>query len=207
VDILTNSRSAATTPSAVLGPFYLDGPPETPQGADLGAGLPGVPLYTEVRVVSQGGHPLAGAVVDVWQANADGYYDMQLPDLEGPVLRARFRTDNLGTLRYWSILPSDYPVPTDGPVGEMLAAADRHAYRAAHVHFLINAAGHQQLVTQLFPTTSKYLDSDAVFGVKQPLIVEFADPGGRTPGGREVAGPWRRLDYTFTLAPIPAATD
>jgi alcohol dehydrogenase class IV/protocatechuate 3,4-dioxygenase beta subunit len=204
VDILGNSRSTGTTPSAVLGPFYLEGPPETPQGTDIGAGLDGVPLFTEVRVVSQTGEPLADAVVDVWQSNKDGFYDVQLPEVEGPVLRARFRTDDDGLLRYWSILPSDYPIPSDGPVGEMLAAANRHAYRAAHVHFLINAVGHQQLITQLFPASSKYLDSDAVFGVKQPLIVEFTNPGGPTPDGRKVAGEWRRLDYAFTLARIPA---
>ncbi|PWR12652.1 alcohol dehydrogenase [Micromonospora acroterricola] len=204
VDILGNSRNTGTTPSAVLGPFYVEGPPETPQGTDIGAGLDGVPLLTEVRVVSDTGEPLAGAVVDVWQSNKDGFYDVQLPEVEGPVLRARFRTDDDGLLRYWSILPSDYPIPTDGPVGEMLAATNRHAYRAAHVHFLINAVGHQQLITQLFPADTTYLDSDAVFGVKQPLIVEFTNPGGSTPDGREIAGEWRRLDYTFTLARVPA---
>jgi maleylacetate reductase len=207
VDILGNSRNTGTTPSAVLGPFYLAGPPETAQGTDIGAGLDGVPLFTEVRVVSPTGEPLAGAIVDVWQSNQDGFYDVQLPELEGPVLRARFRTDDDGRLRYWSILPSDYPIPTDGPVGEMLAAASRHAYRAAHVHFLINAVGHQQLITQLFPSASTYLHSDAVFGVKQPLIVEFANPGGSTPDGREVTGEWRRLDYTFTLARAAARTE
>jgi len=205
VDILGNSRSTGTTPSAVLGPFYVEGPPETAQGTDIGAGLDGVPLFTEVRVVSDTGKPLAGAVVDVWQSNRDGFYDVQLPEVEGPVLRARFRADDDGLLRYWSILPSDYPIPTDGPVGEMLAATNRHPYRAAHVHFLINTAGHQQLVTQLFPTGSAYLDSDAVFGVKPPLIVEFANPGGPTPDGRTVTGEWRRLDYTFTLARVPAS--
>ncbi|MEU4475152.1 maleylacetate reductase and hydroxyquinol 1,2-dioxygenase domain-containing protein [Micromonospora sp. NPDC023888] len=204
VDILGNSRNTGSTPSAVLGPFYVQGPPETPQGADIGAGLDGMPLFTEVRVVSDAGEPLAGAVVDVWQSNKDGFYDVQLPEVEGPVLRARFRTDDDGLLRYWSILPSDYPIPTDGPVGEMLAATNRHAYRAAHVHFLIDAAGHEQLVTQLFTTDSAYLGSDAVFGVKQPLIVEFTNPGGPTPDGRTVAGEWRRLDYTFALARVPA---
>jgi protocatechuate 3,4-dioxygenase beta subunit len=200
VDVLTNSRTPDTTPSAVLGPFYVDGPPETPQGADLAAGLPGTPLWTDVRVTDTHDVPVAEAIVDVWQSNEDGFYDVQLPDLDGPVLRARFHTDDDGRLRFWTIVPSEYPIPQDGPVGAMLAAVGRHPFRAPHVHFMISAPGHHRLVTQLFVAGGEYLDSDTVFGVKPTLVVDFEPHDGPTPDGRTVDGRWCTLEYAFRIA-------
>ena len=203
VDVLTNSRTPDTTPSAVLGPFYVDGPPETPQGADLAAGLPGTPLWTDVRVTNTHDVPVAEAIVDVWQSNEDGFYDVQLPDLDGPVLRARFRTDDEGRLRFWTIVPSAYPIPADGPVGQMLDAVGRHPFRAPHVHFMIAKPGYRTLITQLFVRGGEYLDSDTVFGVKDGLIVDFAEQTGTPPDGRALAH-WRRLDFTFRISGSPA---
>ncbi len=200
VDLLTNSRTPDTTPSAVLGPFYLPGPPEAAPGDDLGAGLSGPPLWVDVQVSDLDGAAIAGAIVDVWQSNKDGFYDVQLKDLEGPSLRARFHSDAEGRVRFWTILPSEYPIPGDGPVGQLLAAAGRHPYRAPHLHFLITAPGHKRLVTQLFVDGGAYLDSDTVFGVKDDLIVDFAPQTGPTPDGRAIEGEWRRVDYTFHLA-------
>jgi maleylacetate reductase len=199
VDMLTNSRTPDTTPSAVLGPFYVEGPPEVPQGADISGGLPGVPLWTDVRIAGPDGTPVPGAVVDVWQSNQDGYYDVQLPDLEGPVLRARLRSDGAGRVAFWSILPSEYPIPDDGPVGQMLRATGRHPYRAPHLHFMISAPGYRRLVTQLFVAGGPYLDSDTVFGVKDDLIVDFTPHDGPTPDGRAVGGEWRSVEFTFHL--------
>lgn len=201
VDVLTNSRTPDSTPSAVLGPFYVEGPPELPQGSDIARGLAGTPLYVDVLVTSSTNQAVADAVVDVWQSNDDGFYDVQLPDLDGPVLRGRLRTDAEGRLRFWSILPSEYPIPVDGPVGAMLAATRRHPYRAPHLHFMIKAPGYRQLITQLFVRGGRYLDSDAVFGVKDELIVDFAPRTGPTPDGRAVDGDWRELAFTFRLAP------
>ncbi|WP_052026077.1 maleylacetate reductase and hydroxyquinol 1,2-dioxygenase domain-containing protein, partial [Amycolatopsis vancoresmycina] len=184
VDVLTNSRTPDTTPSAVLGPFYVDGPPETPQGTDLAAGLPGTPLPVDIRVVDTDDEPVAAAVVDVWQSNEDGFYDVQLPEVDGPVLRARFRTDADGRLRFRTIVPSAYPIPADGPVGQMLDVVGRHPYRAPHVHFMIAKPGYRTLITQLFVAGGEYLDSDTVFGVKDGLIVDFT-------GG---------LDFTFRIS-------
>ncbi|GAA2787447.1 maleylacetate reductase and hydroxyquinol 1,2-dioxygenase domain-containing protein [Crossiella cryophila] len=198
VDILTNSRTPDTTPSAVLGPFYVDGPPETPHGADLAAGLPGTPMFADITVTDIDGAPVADAVVDVWQANEDGFYDVQLPDLDGPVLRARFHTNALGKLTFAAILPAEYPIPEDGPVGQLLAAVGRHPYRAPHVHFMIAKPGYRTLVTQLFVRGGRYLDSDTVFGVKTGLIVDFPAHQGPAPDGRP--GPWRSLDFTFRIA-------
>jgi len=199
VDALTNSRSPLTTPSAVLGPFYVEGPPAMEHGADISGGLDGEPLWVSTAIVDVDGAPVPGAVVDVWQANKDGFYDVQLPDLDGPVLRARFVTDDQGRLTFWTTLPKEYPVPEDGPVGQMLGGTNRHPYRAPHVHFMIMAPGHHTLVTQLFVQGGRYLDSDTVFGVKDGLIVDFPVAEGTPPAGREVTGGWRRLDYTFRI--------
>ncbi|MGQ5635672.1 MULTISPECIES: maleylacetate reductase and hydroxyquinol 1,2-dioxygenase domain-containing protein [unclassified Streptomyces] len=202
VDLLTNSRTPHTTPSAVLGPFYVAGPPETPLGSDISGGLHGTPLWVDVRVTDTDARPLKDAVVDVWQSNEDGFYDVQLPDLDGPVLRARLRSDGDGRITFWSILPAHYPIPADGPVGQMLDAVGRHPYRAPHLHFMFDAPGHRRLVTQLFVAGGAYLDSDTVFGVKDALVVGFTPQSGPTPDGRRVDGEWRRLDYTFRLAPL-----
>ncbi|POX36345.1 alcohol dehydrogenase [Streptomyces sp. Ru73] len=201
VDLLTNSRTAESTPSAVLGPFYVEGPPPLPNGADLAEGLPGTPLHASVRITDLEGKPLAGAVADVWQSNEDGYYDVQLPDLDGPQLRARFRADDEGRIRFRSILPSEYPIPDDGPVGRMLAATGRHPYRAPHVHFMISAPGRRTLVTQLFVAGGAHIDDDCVFGVKDALVVDFPEHHGPAPDGSAADGPWRSLEYTFRLAP------
>lgn len=143
--------------------------------------------------------------MDVWQSNQDGFYDVQLPDLDGPVLRVRFTTGADGRFTFWSILPSEYPIPDDGPVGETLSAVGRHPYRAPHVHFLINAPGYQHLITQLFVRGGAYLDGapgqrDAVFGVKDDLITDFVPRTGPTPDGKPVDGEWRRLESTFRVA-------
>jgi len=205
VDLLTNSRSPHATSSAVLGPFYVDGPPEVAHGTDISTGLPGTPLWTDVKITDLQGLPLPRVTVDVWQSNKDGFYDVQLPDLEGPVLRARLRTGDDGRVTFWSILPSAYPIPDDGPVGELLRAAGRHPFRAPHLHFLIDAPGHRRLVTQLFVSGGAYLDSDAVFGVKTDLVVDFAPQHGPTPDGRVVEGEWRLLEFTFRIAPEEAS--
>jgi protocatechuate 3,4-dioxygenase beta subunit len=198
VDLLTNSRTPDSTPSAVLGPFYVEGPPELPDGADLAAGTRGGELVVADLVVqTPDGRPVAGAVVDVWQADDDGFYDVQL-DLDGPVLRGRFSTDESGHLGFRTILPPPYPIPDDGPVGQMLTATGRHPMRAPHIHFRIAAEGHAPLVTQLFVEGGDYLDSDTVFGVKEPITVPFPVQTGPAPDGRD--GPWRRLTYTFHLA-------
>lgn len=200
VDVLTNSRTPDTTSSAVLGPFYTEGPPELAQGTDVSAGKKGTPLWVDVVVTGTDDHPVPGALVDVWQSDEDGFYDLQLPEEDGPVLRGRFRTDDDGRLRFRSILPAAYPIPADGPVGSMLDATGRHPYRAPHLHFLIMAEGYRELITQLFVAGGAHLDSDAVFGVKEDLIVEFVPRTGPMPDGTDPGGPWRELTFTFRIA-------
>lgn len=146
---------------------------------------------------SADGTSLADAIVDTWHSDSEGYYDVQKPDAMMR-LRARFRTDAAGRFAFRTIVPSWYPIPTDGPVGRMLKAQGRHPYRPAHIHFLIAAPGHRTLVTHVFVAGDPYLDSDAVFGVKVALVRDL-EPAAERPGFTK---PARRLTYDFALAPL-----
>ena len=203
VDAINHRQPDGATETTVLGPFHFLGAPEPPNGADIAAGLPGERLFVDGRVVSaRDGAPIAGAVVEVWQADDDGHYDVQRPDLDGMALRATFHSDETGRFHFWSIMPAPYPIPDDGPVGDLIAATGRHPFRPAHVHFMISADGHEKLVTHLFADDSPHLDSDAVFGVKSSLIRPFApQPPGLAPDGSMQTAAWRRLDHTFGLKP------
>src|SRR5262249_32032748 len=154
----------------------------------------------EGSVSAVGGRPAAGATVNVWQAGDDGLYDVQRPESNETTLRARFTTDAAGQFHFWSVQPKFYSVPVDGPVGEFLKATRRKPFRPAHLHFRVSADTCEPLVTHLFVAGDKYLDSDAVFGVKHSLIADYhREPAGLAPGGRKLDAPWRRLRYDFTL--------
>jgi hydroxyquinol 1,2-dioxygenase len=200
VDAIDHPASAGTTESTVLGPFYVVSAPEMPPGSDVSGGLRGEPLYVEGTVCSSNGRPIANAVVDTWHSDDDGFYDVQRPELSAPALRGRFRTDASGRFYFWSIVPKFYPIPDDGPVGEMLTATARHPFRPAHVHFMISAPRHETLITHVFAADSPYLDGDAVFGVKDTLVREFTrEAPGTGPHGKTVNKPWRKLSYSFAL--------
>jgi len=203
VDAINHLLPKATTETTVLGPFFVDKQPVEEQGADIARGAPGQPLYVEAQFSSVDGKPLKGAVVDVWQSDSEGFYDVQRNDLDAPQLRARFLADAEGRLRFWTIMPTAYPIPDDGPVGDMLKATARHPWRPAHLHFMAAAPGHTTLVTHVFVAGDKYLESDAVFGVKDSLIDPYPEqPATQAPpDGRNLNGPWRRLRYAFRLGP------
>lgn len=192
VDAINHRGEADLTPTTVLGPFYLDDPRVLEPGADIAQGEAGTPLDVDVQVGSADGRPLAGALVDVWQASADGLYDVQSPDRPGQSLRGRLRTDEAGRLRFRTIVPCAYPIPDDGPVGDLLAATRRHPWRPAHIHFRIEAEGHETLVTHVFIAGDRYLESDAVFSVKDGLVADLGAP--------EDAAAGRELRYVFRLA-------
>jgi hydroxyquinol 1,2-dioxygenase len=199
VDAINHRQSQGATETTVLGPFYVQAPAVFPLGADISGGMKGEPLFVSGTVASTNGSPLAGAAVDVWHSDADGYYDVQHEHGES-AMRARLVADEEGRFHFWSIKPSAYPIPHDGPVGEMLAAQNRHAYRPAHVHFMIHAPGHETLVTHVFAAGDPYLDSDVVFGVKDSLVREFAEHGpGTAPDGRRLDRRYASLAYDFTL--------
>jgi hydroxyquinol 1,2-dioxygenase len=202
VDAINHGGGEGTTESTVLGPFYVEGTPELPHGADISAGMEGEPLFVSGTVNTADGKPLGGAIVDVWHSDDDGHYDVQKPAgaLQG---RARFRTDAGGRFHFWTIKPAAYPIPDDGTVGDMLKAQGRHPWRPAHVHFMIEAPGFARLVTHVFAAGDRYLDEDAVFGVKDSLIRDFTGhPPGKAPDGREMSRPYSHLHYDFGLKPI-----
>jgi hydroxyquinol 1,2-dioxygenase len=201
VDAINHRQPEGVTETTVLGPFYVKDPPVFPDGADLASPeTKGERVYVEASFTASDGAPIAGAAVDVWQSDGDGFYDVQRLELAGANLRGRLFAGADGKVRLWSITPQYYPIPHDGPVGELLAATKRHPYRPAHLHFMVSAPGYETLVTHIFVAGDPYLESDPVFGVKKSLIDPFPEqPAGAAPDGREMTEPWRRLIYRFTL--------
>lgn len=174
VDTITNRAVGSATESTILGPFHMIDSPPRRLGEDIALPGSGEPTLVTGRVVSADGTPLPGALVDVWQADADGFYDVQVPEsVPQGTLRGLFTCDEHGRFHFRTILPSPYPIPVDGPVGQLLTAAARHPYRPAHIHFIAGAASHAPLTTHIFVAGSPYLESDAVFGVKDSLIADF----------------------------------
>jgi hydroxyquinol 1,2-dioxygenase len=205
VDAINHRPLEGVTETTVLGPFYVPSIAERPHDSDIAGASQGTPLHVIAHVRNPAGQPIANAWVDVWQADDDGYYDVQKPEQEEN-LRARFRTDAEGRVSFWSIVPTSYPIPHDGPVGKMLKAVGRHPYRPAHIHFMIGKDGYETLVTHLFIAGDQYLESDAVFGVKNELVVELdeAEAGWSASGDRRPAH--KRLEHSFGLRPVPTAS-
>ncbi len=178
VDAINHRRPDGATENTVLGPFHVDGAPERALGDSICLDGKGAPCVVSGTVTDEDGNPIAGAKVDVWQTNDDGFYDVQQPGVQPDMnMRGLFTTDENGRYHYTTVKPLPYSIPTDGPVGDMLVAMGRHAMRPAHIHYIVTAPGYETLVTHIFPTGDPYLDSDAVFGVKESLIVEFEDDG------------------------------
>ncbi|ABD07951.1 Intradiol ring-cleavage dioxygenase [Rhodopseudomonas palustris HaA2] len=204
VDAVNHRERGGATETTVLGPFYVGEHKPMPHGADIAEGVEGERMYVQSRVTDLSGNPLAGVPVDVWHADDDGFYDSQKQSYaeEGPSLRARFVTDGDGRIAFRTILPCSYPIPIDGPVGELILASQRHPMRPAHVHFLVDAPGYEPLITHVFIEGDKYLESDAVFGVKDDLIstIELRDDAVM-PDGRAASGPWHLMTYEFRLKP------
>jgi hydroxyquinol 1,2-dioxygenase len=185
VDAINHRLPGTATETTVLGPFYVAHAPEVPRGARISAPEEGRPLLIEGCVRSVDGHVLANASVDIWHSDGAGFYDVQKDEVKLSS-RARVRTDEAGCFWVLGAVPAAYPIPNDGPVGQMLQAQGRHPFRPAHVHFMIAASGHETLVTHLFLAESDYLDSDVVFGVKDSLIevLGTSEPGTTLYGAR-----------------------
>ncbi|MGY1685477.1 MULTISPECIES: intradiol ring-cleavage dioxygenase [unclassified Geodermatophilus] len=197
-----NHRSGGTgTESTVLGPFHQVESPERQLGDDIALDGRGTPCLVSGRVTGPDGEPLAGATVDVWQANADGFYDVQQPDVQPPGnLRGLFTADDDGRFWFRSVVPRWYPIPDDGPVGQLLAATGRHPNRPAHLHVIAAAPGYRPVTTHVFVADSPYLDSDAVFGVKESLVrdVPEVDDAERA-AALGLPNPFRTLTVDVTL--------
>ncbi|KJC46809.1 hydroxyquinol 1,2-dioxygenase [Bradyrhizobium sp. LTSP885] len=204
VDAVNHRDRDGATETTVLGPFYVGEHKVAPHGTDISASLPGERMFVQSRVTDLEGKPLANVPVDIWHADDDGFYDSQKPSYatEGPSSRARFVTDADGRFFFRTIVPCSYPIPTDGPVGQMITQTNRHPMRPAHVHFLVNAKGYEPLITHVFMEGDKYIDSDVVFGVKDELIAAVekrTDPV--MPDGKTSDGPWNLMTYEFRVKP------
>jgi hydroxyquinol 1,2-dioxygenase len=203
VDAINNRKPSGASESTVLGPFHVADAPELPMGADICLDQKGDPMLVHGRILDTQGNPIAGAKIDVWQANDEGFYDVQQKGLQPDFnLRGVFRTGPDGRYHFRGVKPKFYPIPDDGPVGKLLGALGRHPYRPAHLHFIIEAEGHAKLVTHIFDPDDPYIASDAVFGVKESLMAEFkpvSDPAKAKAAGFD--GPYFDTEFDFVLAP------
>ncbi|MFD5625980.1 intradiol ring-cleavage dioxygenase [Streptomyces sp. NPDC127072] len=204
VETINGHREPGATESTVLGPFHMTESPVRALGANIDLMGTGEPCVVSGRVLAPDGTPLPGAVLDVWQADPEGFYDVQRPDVQ-PAGNGRglFTADADGHFWFRSCVPSPYPIPTDGPVGKLLKATDRHPYRPAHIHFIASADGHAPVTTHIFVAGSRYLDSDAVFAVKDSLVQDFAetdDPSLAREFG--VPNPFRYARFDLVLEPV-----
>lgn len=199
---INNEAIGDATEATVFGPFFVEGSPGIEPGGDISSGAPGQPCWVEGTVRDTDGAPVAGARIEVWEADDDGLYDVQYGD-ERTAARGHLFTREDGSYRFWAITPTPYPIPHDGPVGRMLEATGRSPMRAAHLHFLVAAPGHRTLVTHIFVSGDELLSSDAVFGVKDSLVRDFdvQTAGTPTPDGREIEGSWSRTVFDIVLAP------
>ena len=178
VDAINHRRPGGATENTVLGPFHVAGAPERANGDSICLDGKGAPCTVEGRVLDEAGNPIAGAKVDVWQTNDDGLYNVQQLDVQPEMnMRGIFTTDEAGRYAFVTVKPLPYSIPTDGPVGRMLDAMGRHAMRPAHIHYIVTAPGYETLVTHIFNQDDPYLESDAVFGVKESLITTFEPEG------------------------------
>ncbi|WP_137897191.1 intradiol ring-cleavage dioxygenase [Sphingomonas sp. 2SG] len=201
VDGLNHQRPAGATENTVLGPFHVANAPRRQLGDSISADNKGEPTLVIGRVTDTAGRPIAGATLDVWQANDDGFYDVQQPDAQPKWnLRGVFETDAEG--RYWftSVKPRFYPIPDDGPVGTLLRALGRHPFRPAHLHFIVGAPGYDEAVTHIFVPDCPYLHQDPVFGVKPSLIADFQHTVDKAEQGQYgFSGPFWKVEWNFIL--------
>lgn len=192
---MNNQKPSGCTEATVFGPFHVEGAPEYELGADVANGAQGTPCQVRGTVRGLDGEPVPGARLDVWQSDDEGLYDVQHEGLEQAQARGILTADGQGRFHFRSIVAVPYAIPHDGPVGEMLQATKRHPWRPAHLHFMVTAPGYETLITHVFRSDSDYLDSDAVFGVRESLVCDWVaqDDGSYL------------LEFDFVLNPAKAA--
>lgn len=201
VCLLNNGNAGATeTASALLGPFWRANSPRTENGGSIvRSPTPGPELFATCTVVDTAGNPIEGVDVDVWQSSPVGLYENQDDSQANMNLRGKFTTDPQGRFTFRSVKPAGYPVPTDGPVGDMLRAQKRHPYRPAHIHFLGFKPKFKTLITQVFVDDDEHLESDVVFGVTRALVGDYQRHDSGTPPASGVSAPWYTLGYRFVM--------
>jgi hydroxyquinol 1,2-dioxygenase len=189
---MNNHKPEGCTEATVVGPFHVENAPHYNLGDDVGNGAIGAPCFVKGTIKGLGGEPIPGAHIEVWQSDEDGMYDVQKPNLDHAQGRGVLKADAEGNYYFKSILAVAYPIPHDGPVGDMLVATKNHPWRPAHLHFMIKAPGYESLITHVFRHDDQYLDSDAVFGVRQSLITDWI----QQPNGEY------SLEFNFVLNPV-----
>ena len=203
VDAINNRKPSGASESTVLGPFHVPGAPELPMGSNICRDAKGEDMSVYGRILDTQGRPIGNAVIDVWQANDEGFYDVQQKGMQPDFnLRGIFRTGADGAYWFRAVKPKFYPIPDDGPVGQLIRALGRHPYRPAHLHYMIKADGFKTLITHIFDPDDPYINSDAVFGVKGSLLAEFrkvSDPDAAAQQG--FRGPFWLVQHDFVLAP------
>lgn len=201
VDAINHPKGGKGTESTVLGPFFVDGAPEVESGSNLiKRDIGGEKVIVTGSVTDADGKPLSGATLDVWQTAANQLYDVQDPDAPEWNLRAKIKAKENGEFSFVSEKPTSYPVPTDGPVGQLLSAGGRHAFRPAHLHFLVAAPGHESVTTHIFVEGDEYLDSDAVFATKAELVVKFETSNDASLAkAHGMEAPFTHVHYDFGL--------
>jgi catechol 1,2-dioxygenase len=202
VDAINNRKPSGATETTVLGPFHVSNAPRYPNGGNICLDGKGQPMLVTGTVKDTEGRPIAGALLDVWQANEDGFYDVQQKGVQPDMnLRGIFTTDVEGKFWFRSVKPRYYPIPNDGPVGQLLERLGRHPYRPAHIHFIVGGEGFQPIITHLFTPDCPYLHTDAVFGVKETLVADFRtvdDPAKAAELG--FPNPFISVHWDFVLA-------
>ncbi len=203
VDLINHRKPNGATESTVFGPFHRESAPELPAGGNIGPrDESGVPTIVSGRVLDLNGAPIENALLDVWQADSEGLYDSQLPALDELHMRGKFRSDRDGRYLVRTVRPVAYEIPSDGTVGGMLSATNRHAWRPAHIHFVVSADGYQPVTTHIFDSTDRYLKSDTVFAVKESLICDFVEHDRVDADAQRlgVVPPFCTVQFDFVLA-------
>jgi len=203
VCLLNNGNNGQTETTAnLLGPFWRMDSPVTKNGDSIvRSSTPGPALFVNAWVRDAGGKPIADAEVDVWQSSPEGFYENQDPIQADMNLRGKFRTDENGGIRFRSVKPAGYPIPVDGPVGDLIRLQGRHNMRPAHLHFLIYKPGYKTHISQVYVNDDKNLDTDVQFGVTRALVGNYTRHESGNPPAADVSGPWYSLDFTFTIEP------
>ncbi len=203
VDAINHRFPDGATESTIFGPFYREGAEELPMGATISKDGRGEPAVVSGRVLSTDGTPIPHALLDIWETNENGLYEQQDPEQPDMNLRGKFRTDSEGRYCFVGIKPVSYPIPDNGPVGRLLRMLGRHPFRPAHIHLLVSAEGFVPVTTHLFVRGDEYLDSDAVFGTKDSLVVDFVRHESSEDAARyNVTAPFYIVEYTFVLKPL-----
>ncbi|MEU5041588.1 dioxygenase [Streptomyces griseorubiginosus] len=202
VALMNNGSEDEPTSANLLGPFWRQGSPVMKNGESIvRSPTEGPPLFFTGRIVDTDGTPVAGAEVDVWHASPAGLYENQDPGQAEWNLRGKFFSDEEGVFAFRSIKPSGYPIPIDGPVGDLLTALERHPFRPAHLHALIHKPGYKTIASQLYSHDDPMLETDAQFGVVQSLVGTYVRYENEPAPGTDVTEPWYSLEFTFVVEP------